>query len=403
MISRMAQFPISTEDAEREIKTLVTEKGLDVITSKMIRKHLEAKFNTDFEECKANLDTLIESCIYAMEANGEIKLISSAESQSANDLKTALAPAEASDSGDEDLNGKAGDNNQKSQSSTKARKRKAPVSEKEKSPSLTPEADDMATAIKRRRNPNIAKSKKREPKAKSKEKSNKGNQGKMFSKICALSPELSNLLGKRYLRRSDVVKEMWNYFKSNNLQDPKNKQFYFLDDPLKKIFGKKAKIKPFGMMAVLKNHVKDIEFLDDATRQIAEAEIAQILENEENSNSTSNPASNLNESTCNEQPEQEESGTTEVDSAQPNSEVEAEDTNSKLSYSNEDSKQSFAPASADDSMLDIRPSTSAMTYQKEEEQEDNGHNNKRESSADDSSDSADSSAESSSSEESNDS
>jgi len=37
----MAQFPISTEDAGKEIKALITEKGLDTITSKMIRKHLE--------------------------------------------------------------------------------------------------------------------------------------------------------------------------------------------------------------------------------------------------------------------------------------------------------------------------------------------------------------------------
>jgi len=39
------------------------------------------------------------------------------------------------------------------------------------------------------------------------------------------------------MRRSEVVKGVWTYLKSNNLQDPKKKQFYFLDDPLKRIFG----------------------------------------------------------------------------------------------------------------------------------------------------------------------
>lgn len=82
--------------------------------------------------------------------------------------------------------------------------------------------------------------------------------------MCALSPELATLLGRRYSRRSDVVKEMWNYLRANNLQDPKNKQFYYLDEPLKKIFGKGAKrIKAFGMMGKLKCHVKDIRNLDE--------------------------------------------------------------------------------------------------------------------------------------------
>jgi chromatin remodeling complex protein RSC6 len=48
------------------------------------------------------------------------------------------------------------------------------------------------------------------------------------------------------MRRSDVVKGVWAYLKANNLQDPKKKQFYFLDGPLKKIFGSsKTKFKVF--------------------------------------------------------------------------------------------------------------------------------------------------------------
>jgi len=56
-----------------------------------------------------------------------------------------------------------------------------------------------------------------------------------------LSPELASLVGKRYMRRSEVVKEIWNYLRANNLQDPKSKQYYFLDEPLKKVFNKTAK------------------------------------------------------------------------------------------------------------------------------------------------------------------
>ena len=44
-------------------------------------------------------------------------------------------------------------------------------------------------------------------------KKNPGSQRTMYGSICALSDDLSNLLGTRYMRRSDVVKSMWNYFK----------------------------------------------------------------------------------------------------------------------------------------------------------------------------------------------
>lgn len=56
-----------------------------------------------------------------------------------------------------------------------------------------------------------------------------------FSRICVLSNELHDLTGKRYMRRSDVVKWMWNYFNTNNLKDPKNKQMILLDDRLKTV------------------------------------------------------------------------------------------------------------------------------------------------------------------------
>jgi len=75
----------------------------------------------------------------------------------------------------------------------------------------------------------------------------------IFFRICALSPELSDLLGKSYMRRSEVVKGVWTYLKSNNLQDPKKKQFYFLDDPLKRIFGSsKTKFKVSKFLKLFK-------------------------------------------------------------------------------------------------------------------------------------------------------
>jgi chromatin remodeling complex protein RSC6 len=36
---------------------------------------------------------------------------------------------------------------------------------------------------------------------------------------------------------------MWGYLRKHDLQDPKKRQFYFLDEPLKKVFGNSKRIK----------------------------------------------------------------------------------------------------------------------------------------------------------------
>ncbi|CAK5012134.1 unnamed protein product [Meloidogyne enterolobii] len=291
----MEQFPVNETDLTEEIKKLINEKGLEVVTSKIIRNHLETKFNCDFEKHKSRLDKLIEECIgnylkeivknegkKEEEGNDKIEK-KNFEEKTKQEEDSQLSSSEFSDVDNIEKSSKIVQN---SSQTKKGNKRKTSSNEPSTSKtSLDEENDDMVSSIKRRRSAAPLPKRTSKQKEKKKEKGSSTKRQTQFTKICALSPELSDLLGKGYMRRSEVVKGVWTYLKSNNLQDPKKKQFYFLDDPLKRIFGSsKTKFKAFGMMGILNKHVKDVEFLDVESRRIAEAEIAKILDEENKTN-----------------------------------------------------------------------------------------------------------------------
>ena len=51
------------------------------------------------------------------------------------------------------------------------------------------------------------------------------------------SADLAAITGKDPLPRSQVVSKMWDYIRTNKLQNPDNKREILADDKLKKIFG----------------------------------------------------------------------------------------------------------------------------------------------------------------------
>ena len=55
-----------------------------------------------------------------------------------------------------------------------------------------------------------------------------------------LSSELEAVVGKGPMPRSEIVKKIWAYIKSNNLQDTKDKRMINCDSKLKAIFGDKV-------------------------------------------------------------------------------------------------------------------------------------------------------------------
>ena len=71
-----------------------------------------------------------------------------------------------------------------------------------------------------------------------------------------LSDDLADIVGKKEASRAECVKELWAYIKKNDLQDPKNKQFFKPDKKLAKVFGT-DRIRGFGMVKFLKTHLSE--------------------------------------------------------------------------------------------------------------------------------------------------
>src|SRR5215204_828345 len=69
------------------------------------------------------------------------------------------------------------------------------------------------------------------------------------------SQELAAVVGSKPLPRPEVVSKVWDYIKTNKLQDPNNKREIVADDKLEKVFGKE-RVTMFEMNKHLAQHLK---------------------------------------------------------------------------------------------------------------------------------------------------
>jgi len=76
-----------------------------------------------------------------------------------------------------------------------------------------------------------------------------------FMKPLNVSAELAAVVGKGPMPRSEVVKKLWAYIKSNNLQDPQKKRNINADAALKVVFGGKATVDMFEMTKLVSKHL----------------------------------------------------------------------------------------------------------------------------------------------------
>jgi len=81
----------------------------------------------------------------------------------------------------------------------------------------------------------------------------KANTG--FMKPLNVSEDLAKVVGAGPMPRSEVVKKLWVYIKSKNLQDPKNKRNIVADENLKKVFGGEAVVDMFKMTKLVSKHL----------------------------------------------------------------------------------------------------------------------------------------------------
>ncbi|PIQ86925.1 MAG: hypothetical protein COV74_02860 [Candidatus Omnitrophica bacterium CG11_big_fil_rev_8_21_14_0_20_45_26] len=76
-----------------------------------------------------------------------------------------------------------------------------------------------------------------------------------FMKALNLSPELEAVVGKGPLPRTEVTKKLWDYIKSNGLQDSKNRRNINADSKLKAVFGGKGTVSMFEMTKLVSKHL----------------------------------------------------------------------------------------------------------------------------------------------------
>lgn len=86
-----------------------------------------------------------------------------------------------------------------------------------------------------------------------------GGQGKAnqaFMKPVQPSGELAAVVGDKPMPRTEVTKKVWDYIKSNDLQDPANRRMINADDKLTKVFGGKKQVSMFEMTKLVNQHLK---------------------------------------------------------------------------------------------------------------------------------------------------
>ncbi len=76
-----------------------------------------------------------------------------------------------------------------------------------------------------------------------------------FMKPMQVSDELAEVVGKGPMPRSEVVKKLWEYIKSNGLQDANNKRNINADAKLKAVFGGKGTVSMFEMTKLVSKHL----------------------------------------------------------------------------------------------------------------------------------------------------
>jgi upstream activation factor subunit UAF30 len=66
---------------------------------------------------------------------------------------------------------------------------------------------------------------------------------------------LAVVVGSEPLTRAALTQKIWDYVKSNDLQDPQDKRVIRADEKLKPVFGGKDKVSMFEMTKLVNQHV----------------------------------------------------------------------------------------------------------------------------------------------------
>jgi upstream activation factor subunit UAF30 len=83
-----------------------------------------------------------------------------------------------------------------------------------------------------------------------------GGGGGGFMKPMQPDDDLAAVIGSEPIPRTEVTKRIWDYIRTNNLQDPKDKRTIKADAKLKKVFNGKDSVTMFEMTKLVNGHLK---------------------------------------------------------------------------------------------------------------------------------------------------
>ncbi|KAM3723150.1 Upstream activation factor [Dirofilaria immitis] len=260
------QLPVEEERIRDAVARQIQQFGMDKLTSRIIREKLKETFDVDFTSHKAAIDKITMDII---ETNAIEKGKSEADNKSDSESDDGVVFTD------------------------RAPRKK--VKETRKRKSSESDAELLEVGQKRRR---AAVTSRQTTKKRNKGNTESGSKPRKkkgpYNVYCALTEDLAAVCGKRYMRRCDVIKTMWAYFRSNNLLDPKDKRYVLPDELLMKIF--KRRFLAFGLMKDLASHIIEPKFLDEEERAALEkfeAEEEARLEAESNNDKNSSGDGNV--------------------------------------------------------------------------------------------------------------
>ncbi|XP_011447145.3 uncharacterized protein [Magallana gigas] len=247
---------ISKSDLLKAIREIVKGNDLSSLSAKKVRRALESRFNADFTDRKKEVDAATMEIVKEMtEAGSDVD-------ESENEKKEEAQSNGAKESSDDNLVSQSDDEPPVKKMKPEKKKRESISSAG--SGDAGEDDEDIARRLQEEENTSrrpsraVAKKPKKPRKKKEKDPNDKKQKKSIYSKPCSLSPALAEVMGTDQMARSEVVKKMWAIIKERNLQDPKNKQFLLCDDQLFNVF-KKKRVKTFGMMKILRNHIFDLQ------------------------------------------------------------------------------------------------------------------------------------------------
>jgi chromatin remodeling complex protein RSC6 len=77
-----------------------------------------------------------------------------------------------------------------------------------------------------------------------------------FMKPVQPDEKLAVIIGSEPVPRTEVTKKLWDYIRSHNLQDPKNRTRIIADENLKAVFDGHEEVTMFEMTKLIFNHVR---------------------------------------------------------------------------------------------------------------------------------------------------